>query len=195
MSKLTNCPDCKGVVSRNAEACPHCGTAIAPPKIPQTYHPTVIVNPPKKGVGIVGGCLVVVFIGFVASIMVPIVVHQVSTGGTPSASTPVSVSPEEEAKSKVQIVQWSSTKSEFGNIMEANFLITNGSSFPVKDLEIKATHFAPSGTAIDSNTRIIYQKIDPGQTLQVSQNMGFVHGQASKSSARITDLVVIYPSK
>jgi hypothetical protein len=81
---------------------------------------------------------------------------------------------------------WS--KTGFGNVMEANFTITNASTRDLKDFEIRCEHSANSGTKIDSNTRTIYEVVKAGQKRAFKNfNMGFIHEQAVRSSCRITD--------
>jgi hypothetical protein len=53
--------------------------------------------------------------------------------------------------------KWS--KGGFENVMLANSTITNGSDRAVKDVTITCTHYAPSGTKIDSNTRTLYEVV------------------------------------
>ena len=80
----------------------------------------------------------------------------------------------------------------FGSILMASFSIKNGSEKPVKDIEVECVHYGPSGTKIDSNRRVIYERIEPGETLQISDfNMGFIHSQAHKSGAYVVDAVIL----
>jgi hypothetical protein len=80
----------------------------------------------------------------------------------------------------------------FGNIMMANFTIKNPTQYRFKDFEIKCTHSAPSGTVIDSNSRTIYQTVEPTSTKVIREmNMGFINSQATRSGCQITDLVVL----
>jgi hypothetical protein len=80
------------------------------------------------------------------------------------------------------------TKGGFGAVMMADFTITNNSNVDVKDIEITCTHRANSGTVIDSNKRTIYERVSAGRYRIVRNfNMGFIHGQAQKSSCEITD--------
>jgi hypothetical protein len=79
----------------------------------------------------------------------------------------------------------------FGSVMEADFTIQNPTPYRVKDIEVTCTHYANSGTEIDSNTRTIYEAIEPKSKKVIKKfNMGFIHSQAAKSSCKITDLVV-----
>ncbi len=48
-------------------------------------------------------------------------------------------------------------KSGFGSVMVADLTVTNPTAIRFKDFEVTCTHFAPSGTKIDSNTRTVYQ--------------------------------------
>lgn len=62
-----------------------------------------------------------------------------------------------------------------------------------KDVEIKCTHFAPSGTEIDSNTRTIYQVFEAHSTQEIRQmNMGLIHSQVGRSGCQIVNLTVLF---
>jgi hypothetical protein len=85
---------------------------------------------------------------------------------------------------------WS--KDGFGSVMMASFIIQNPTRYRFKDVEIKCTHSAPSGTEIDSNTRTIYEMFEPRSTKQINKmNMGFIHSQATSSECRIKDLTIV----
>ena len=107
-----------------------------------------------------------------------------------TASSTQQESPRAEALRSMKLdFKWGTTG--FGNIMEADFTIQNPTSYKVKDIEITCTHFAASGTKIDSNTRTIYEIFAPKSKRVIKKfNMGFIHSQAKSSNCRITDLVV-----
>ena len=76
-------------------------------------------------------------------------------------------------------------------LMKATFTITNKSDYPVKDIEITCTHFAESGTRIDSNTRTIYKLFPPHRTVRVPDfDMGFIHSQARQSACNIEEFAL-----
>ena len=77
-------------------------------------------------------------------------------------------------------------KDGFGTIMIVDFTFTNRSPYPAKDITVTCTHYAPSGTEIDSNTRTIYELIPAkGKKTVKDFNMGFIHSQASSTSCKI----------
>jgi hypothetical protein len=81
-------------------------------------------------------------------------------------------------------------KDGFGNVMIANFTLRNPTEYRFKDFEIKCTHSAPSGTVIDSNSRTVYEIVEPHSTKVIKEmNMGFINSQASSSDCVIADLV------
>jgi hypothetical protein len=95
-------------------------------------------------------------------------------------------------RQKVQIADFSWTKDESGTFMIASFVVENRSRSNVKDIEVTCRHFAPSGTEIDSNTRTIYEIIPAGRRLTIKNfNMGFIHSQAQRSQAEVTDFTVM----
>lgn len=73
-----------------------------------------------------------------------------------------------------------------GAIFYGTFGIENKGATDIKDVEITCTHFGPSGTAIDANTRTIYEVVKAKSTKTVKAfNMGFVHSQAVRSSCSV----------
>lgn len=82
-------------------------------------------------------------------------------------------------------------KDGFGNVMMANFTVSNSSPYAVKDIEVECIHFAPSGTRVDSNKRTIFEVVGAGKSRTVDNfNMGFIHSQAESSACRIVDLAL-----
>ena len=97
-------------------------------------------------------------------------------------------SPKDEAL-RLAKLDYSWAKEGFGNIMMANFTVTNPSKYRLKDLKITCNHFAKSGTEIDKNSQTIYDVIKPGQKKHFPNvNMGFIHTQAASSYCKIVDL-------
>lgn len=99
-------------------------------------------------------------------------------------------SPEFLALQKTQVqMQWE--KSGFGNVMLANLTVVNDSDFAVKDLTIRCTHYAASGTQIDSNTRTIFDIVPPRSRKVFPRfNMGFIHNQVETSAVKLVDLQI-----
>jgi hypothetical protein len=162
---LRPCKECKKEISTDAKVCPHCGK--------------------KVGMSAGSGCLVVVLI-FIGLGVVMSGLHQSGTGGV---STPT-IDPKSIALSQLSF-DFKGRKAGFDNIMEADFIIKNGSTFDIKDLVIKCRHFAKSETEIDSNTRTIYDVIKAHSTKKFKNfNMGFIHTQAVKSSCAVSDLSI-----
>jgi|GEM_PF-748373 len=113
-----------------------------------------------------------------------------STNTASVASTP-SESPKEAALRQAKIdFKWKT--GGFGSVMIADFTIQNPSNYAIKDLEVTCTHFASSGTKIDSNTRTIYELVPAkGKKIVKGFNMGMINSQASTSSCSVEDLVVV----
>lgn len=92
----------------------------------------------------------------------------------------------------VKITDFSWTKAAFGNVMEATFTIRNSLPVKVKDIDVKCSHAAPSGTVVDSNRRTIYEVIGAGRTRTFRKfNMGFIHSQANRSGCTVVDVTRI----
>jgi hypothetical protein len=141
-----------------------------------------------KGSGIAWGVIVVMALICFGGL--------VGTSGTSSSPGSGNVaSPSEEPKTvalRDVKLDYKWEKSGFGNIMMADFTLKNPTIYRFKDFEISCTHFAPSGTQIDSNTRTIYEVVEPHSTKKINQmNMGFINSQAASSGCKLTDLVVI----
>lgn len=76
--------------------------------------------------------------------------------------------------------------------MTANFKVHNTTDHAFKDFEITCDHSGPSGTVMDHNTRTIYELVPAKSAKSIRNfNMGFINSQATRSSCRITDLVVV----
>ncbi len=92
----------------------------------------------------------------------------------------------------VQIENFSWSKGGFGSVMIANFSIKNNLPWAIKDIEVKCTHTAPSGTTIDQNRRTIFERIEANKSRRISNfSMGFIHSQASRSGCDIVDVIAI----
>lgn len=114
-----------------------------------------------------------------------------SNSAVPAGGPVSSVDPKDLLLRSVQL-DYTCGKGGFDNVMIANFSIKNPTQYRFKDVQVKCTHFAPSGTAIDSNTRTIYQLVEAKSTKVIpDMNMGFIHSQASTSRCVITDLTVV----
>ena len=78
----------------------------------------------------------------------------------------------------------------------ADFTIFNNAPYDVSDLKIRCRNYANSGTALDSNSQVIFETIPAGKK-KVMRNfsMGFVNSQATKSSYAIIGLTANEKSK
>lgn len=78
---LIKCPECGRDASTMAAACPHCGRPLAPPPIPTAVPPVQSpqvqtihhhhTSQPKKGVGLVGGCFLILVILLALGFAIP----------------------------------------------------------------------------------------------------------------------------
>jgi len=183
---LINCPECSREVSQKAPSCPNCGAPIAASSI-QTY--TAPASPPeKKNVScLTAGCtilLVLFFIGLIAG--------ECGKSGSSTSSSSYAPAPppppsrDESALQNVKLVDFSWSTGGFNSVMLATFVIKNDNDFPVKDITITCTHFAQSGTEIDSNTHTIYDVVKAKKKRTFREvNMGFIHSQAASSRCGI----------
>lgn len=74
-------------------------------------------------------------------------------------------------------------KSGFGSFMEADFIVENKNSFPIKDIVIQCRSFGKSHTEIDKNTETICDFV-PGNSKKTffKVNMGFIRSQVESTS-------------
>ena len=177
---LVKCSECGHDVSTAASHCPSCGAVRDEP-----------AARPKQSVG--WWWARILLVAYLAYTLFTIVTHFHRVGEVMSTSDTAHQSghdPKRDALAELTLdFTWG--KSAFGNVMEANFTITNKGAADLKDFEITCTHFAKSGTEIDSNKRTIYDVVKAGQTRRFPNfNMGFIHDQANTSTCRITDVVL-----
>lgn len=164
---LRPCKECGKQISNEAAFCPYCGRRVEK----------------RRGIGLGGAFLVVIVAGMMASVII-----NATKGNNPSGNNPP-VDPKQAALSEVKLsYKW--TKED--GLMTAYFTVKNDSGYDIKDLEIKCVHYGRSGTAIDSNTRTIYDVVSARSTKNFPHfNMGFIHSQAVQSGCGITDLAFV----
>lgn len=173
---LVACTSCGKPISKNApRGCPHCG------------------NPAKKKTSALTWFVVLLLVmGVVGAMSNKSPAPAASAGGS-NAAQPAPVirtNPLQDAKANT-VLDYTWGKSAGGSLMEANFTISNQGSVDVKDFEITCTHYGPSGTKVDSNTRTIFEVVKTGQTRVFNNfDMGFIHSQAVKTSCAIVDLKI-----
>jgi hypothetical protein len=160
---LTKCKECGGEVSTRAAKCPHCG------------------SPAKKKTSIFTWLVVVLLLFWGIGYMS----HDSSEINTAAGG---SAQPDQKLSDLVKLeYEWQ--KVGFNNVMEADFTIQNDNEVAIKDIEIECTHFAKSGTKIDSNRKTIYDAVPAKGKKKFSKfNMGFIHTQADKTACRIVKI-------
>lgn len=72
--------------------------------------------------------------------------------------------------------------------MTATLLITNGSRWDIKDMAVRCTHTASSGTRLNASRQTIYELIPSLSAREFKVNMGFVDAQTRDSVATVYDL-------
>lgn len=171
---LIKCYECNRDVSTEAKTCPGCGATV---KVPLS----------KQRVGWKGALLLL----FLVFGVLPAMISNMNSSGTATAPGPSPSQLKQQALVNVALdFKWS--KIGGGNLMQADFKVTNKGKVTVKDVEITCDHSAPSGTRIDSNKRTIYETVQAGKSRSFPNfDMGFIHSQAAQTSCVITDLVVV----
>jgi len=100
--------------------------------------------------------------------------------------------PLKRAMEQTKLTNFTWRKEGFGSVMMADFTIRNDSPFDVKDLVIRCTDAAPSGTVIDHNTRTVYEIVKAHSTRTFRNvSMGFIQSQAQRSGCDILGLGVV----
>jgi hypothetical protein len=180
---LTKCKECDAEISKKAAGCPNCGAPAKKKTSRFTW-------------------LVVIFLGLVAGPNVLLLMdlepltYDADAGwhdtdpSTAHASPSVTLTPKEAAMKNTKLdFTWGK---KYDTLMQADFTITNRSYHEIKDIEIKCTHSAKSGTRIDSNTRTIFDVVQANSKRTFSDfDMGFIHSQVEKSHCAIVDLEVV----
>lgn len=161
---LVKCKECKQEISQKADNCPACGS----PQKAKHYN--------------VGWLFLVFIVGWL--------VVTLSDNSRYDAAAAAIEKAENERKTALNNLklEYKWAKSGFGNIMEADFTISNDNPFAVKDLKILCTGSAKSGTKIDKNENVIYEVVPAkGKKSVYSFNMGFINSQVERVSCVIVN--------
>jgi len=189
------CPRCGTANRLAAPVCWSCGHEFGPnePLFGNTGWSSPARSAPQKKVScFTAGCLVLLVL-FLIAVIAGEFGKTVPTGSSASNETPSPTpvpSPSDTAVRNVELVKFSWSTGGFDNIMMATFAVRNNNDFAVKDITIKCTHSANSGTIIDSNERTIYERIEPRKIRTFRDfNMGFINSQAARSRCEVTGVV------
>lgn len=114
-----------------------------------------------------------------------------STTAQSAPSNEPRVNPKQEAIDGLKLdFTWG--KGGFDSVMLVDFVLTNQSKYPVKDIKMVCISKANSGTTIDKNQKVIYELIKQGETKKLEKfNMGFLHSQATSTGCRVDDLTIV----
>ncbi len=175
---IAKCRECGTEVSDSAKVCPKCG-----------------LSKPVKKTSFLVKIIAIIF----GLSMLGTIIGGISGGSSTSVSnassaltSAPSLSSKEKALSAVKLEKWDWKKGGFDSVMMLTAKIKNDSDRDVKDIEIECTHTSNSGTRIDSNKKVAFELIKAGKTITIKNfSMGFIHSQATSTSCRITNLVVI----
>ena len=160
---LIRCKACGAEMSKKAAVCPKCG------------HPNKEANYLSGGQVLFGLAFGIAVIWWLAS----------GSSGPGSAPDPKRV-----ALQNMELADITWKKDGFGSVMVLSATIKNKGASAVKDVEIDCDHSSNSGTKIDSNSKVVYEIVPAGQSIQVKDfNMGFIHSQAASTNCKITDVV------
>lgn len=139
-------------------------------------------RPKGKQIAFYGGALLVFvfsFAVFQGSASTDAAVQQSPTMANQPKSAPPTYA---EVLAKLRVSGFSWEKKGFGSLMSATFVLHNDSPVSVKDIQVKCSHSANSGTVIDSNTRTVYEVV-PSRSYHsvVNIDMGFIHSEIVQS--------------
>jgi hypothetical protein len=165
---LVKCKECTAEISDKTDKCPQCGAPAKKRTSAFTWIITIVV--------------LLWVIGYISG----------GSGGDTGSSVSAASAPsaKDTAMGNVHL-EYTWHKEGFDNVMEATFVIKNGSQREIKDVEIECTHYAKSGTRIDSNKRTIFDVIPAnGKKRFEDFNMGLIHTQVHRTSCDIIDLEI-----
>jgi hypothetical protein len=146
------------------------------PSPPQGPHTVVVKSGCGKSV-----LILCVILGTIALLIGGCVVFGVGAG----MNAVEKVQKEKEAAaSQIELTDYSWNKEAGGGVLVVGFTLHNKGPRTVKDFTVRCDHYAESGTKIDSNSRIVYAALAPGESKSFTeQNMGFIRSQVDSSSA------------
>ncbi|MCW2392268.1 zinc ribbon domain-containing protein [Sphingobium sp. B11D3A] len=88
----------------------------------------------------------------------------------------------------LELTKISWEKGGFGNIQLLRFTVKNSAPFAIKDFTLECIHQGPSGTDMDSNTRVVYDMVPANGSKRIREvNMGFINSQVTTSRCSITN--------
>jgi hypothetical protein len=62
----------------------------------------------------------------------------------------------------------------------------------IKDIQVRSVQFAPSGAAVETTTRTVYELFKAKSFKTVQRfNMGIIHRKAASSSSEVVDFTTI----
>ena len=158
---LIKCKACGEMISENANSCPHCGEPIAKKKKTPIFVWILLI------------LFILYFVGEVNS----------KIGGVSSSSSKVTV--------KDVRLEYKIKRGISGSTIKGDFTVHNNGHYTIKDIKIKCTHFAESGTKIDSNTKTIYSSIGGLNSKTFNDfSMGFIHSQVYDTVCEVVGLEV-----
>ncbi len=132
-------------------------------------------------------------IGFVLLLIVAAVLFasnkSVETSSPKSTPHTVTIPPPPDPRTLVTISDYSWGKTGFGAVGQGNFTIKNDNSFSVKDILVRCSFYANSGTNLGNGEATIYEVIGAKKSRTFKEvNLGFIHSQSSKASCRVVTI-------
>jgi hypothetical protein len=96
----------------------------------------------------------------------------------------------ENPEKALELVKLTWEKGGFDNVQLVHFTVKNNAPFAIKDFTLECNHQGPSGTDMDSNTRVVYELVPANGQKRVREvNMGLIAAQATTSRCEITNAV------
>jgi hypothetical protein len=194
---VLRCKGCNNVISDKATKCPECGVYI--PERPRGRKLVYWILGILVGLPVLGAILPEA--REPASAPAPAVTtgKKAAASAVPAVSkTPKADPPApkrlstDEVLAQIRLSNLTWKKDGFDTVMLVSFTVQNPADVAVKDLELTCTHSANSGTTIDKNTKVIYEKLGPKSKRSFTDfNMGFIHPQATRTSCQVTQLTLL----
>lgn len=168
------CKECGNNISTKADKCPHCGFKN---KKSSTLFVLILV------------LIIAWSFSKVFESTPPPLNPTTAIAGVQVAPTPPS--PYDQAAKDLKLdFDWRTAGRN--DVMIADIKIKNNSKYTVKDIIIKCTLYANSGTMLGKSEKTVYEILKPGKGFSLKNaNMGFINPQTASASCRIPNFELI----
>ncbi len=98
------------------------------------------------------------------------------------------INPKTELKPKISIETKNLIKGGFGNVLISDFTINNASDKPIKDIKIRCSLYAKSGTFLQTLDNVIFDIFPANNKKRIKEvNMGIMNTQTERVNCEVKD--------